>query len=96
MKQMLFNDVMALSLEPNQIADLNERTEGWIVGLQLACMSPRGRPSCQGFIEQFTGSHQFILDYLTEEVLSITDDNLGLVLSDKRPKYLILLGLMTR
>jgi LuxR family maltose regulon positive regulatory protein len=68
---MLFNDMMALGLEPNQIADLNERTEGWIVGLQLACMSLQGRPSYQDFIEQFTGSHQFILDYLTEEVLSV-------------------------
>ncbi len=68
---MLFNDVMALRLEPNQIVDLNERTEGWIVGLQLASMSLKGRPSYQEFITQFTGSHQFILDYLTEEVLSV-------------------------
>ncbi|UCG22712.1 MAG: hypothetical protein JSW55_11055 [Chloroflexota bacterium] len=67
----LFNDVMALRLEPNQIAVLNARTEGWIVGLQLACMSLQGRTSYQDFIEQFTGSHQFILDYLTEEVLSV-------------------------
>ncbi len=70
----LFNDVMDLHLEPEQVAALNLHTEGWIVGLQLAALSLRGHPSYNTFIERFTGSHQFILDYLTEQVLRALPD----------------------
>ena len=73
---MLFNEMMDLDLEPEQIAALNLRTEGWIVGLQLAALSLRGHPSYETFIERFTGSHQFVLDYLTEEVLRALPDAL--------------------
>jgi len=67
----LLNDAMALALEPEQIAAVHLRTEGWIVGLRLAALSLREHSSLdrEGFIEQFTGSHRFILEYLTEEVL---------------------------
>ena len=71
------NDVMDLRLEPDQVAALESRTEGWAVGLQLAALSARGRAGRGGgtsdetasFIEAFTGSHRFVLDYLVEEVL---------------------------
>ncbi len=72
----LFNDVMDLHLKPEQVAALNLHTEGWIVGLQLAALSLRGHPSYETFIERFTGSHQFVLDYLTEEVLRALPDAL--------------------
>ena len=65
----LFNDVIDLNLKPEEIEALNQRTEGWVVGLLLASMSLKRRPSYKAFIEQFTGGDQFILDYLTEEVL---------------------------
>ena len=39
-----FNTVMELSLEPQQVAALERRTEGWIVALQLAALSMQGRP----------------------------------------------------
>jgi LuxR family maltose regulon positive regulatory protein len=42
---MLFNDVMDLRLEPEQVAALHRRTEGWVVGLRLAALSLRGHPS---------------------------------------------------
>jgi LuxR family maltose regulon positive regulatory protein len=71
---MLFNEVMNLRLKPEQVAALHLRTEGWIVGLQLAALSLRGHPSYGTFIEQFTGSHQFVLDYLAEEVLRALPD----------------------
>jgi len=71
---MLFNDVMDLHLQPQQVAALNLRTEGWIVGLQLAALSLKRHPAYESFIEQFTGSHQFVLDYLTEEVLRALPD----------------------
>jgi LuxR family maltose regulon positive regulatory protein len=70
----LFNDVIELNLNPEQLEALNERTEGWIVGLQLAALSLRGHLAYDTFFEHFTGSHQFILDYLTEEVLRALPD----------------------
>jgi LuxR family maltose regulon positive regulatory protein len=70
----LFNDVIDLNLKPEQVEALYERTEGWIVGLQLAALSLRGHRAYDTFFERFTGSHQFILDYLTEEVLRALPD----------------------
>ena len=63
------NQVMGLSLSTTDIAALEERTEGWIAGLQLAALSMRGHQDAARFIESFTGSHHFVLDYLVEEVL---------------------------
>jgi len=60
--------VMGLDLPPDEIAALERRTEGWIAGLQLAALSMRGRDDLSGFIQAFTGSSRFILDYLIEEV----------------------------
>jgi LuxR family maltose regulon positive regulatory protein len=51
------------------VATLEERTEGWITGLQLAALSLRERQDRAGFIRAFTGSQKFVLDYLVEEVL---------------------------
>ncbi len=61
--------VMGLSLSEKDISALEARTEGWIAGLQLAALSMRSRADTAGFIESFTGSHRFVLDYLVEEVL---------------------------
>jgi len=60
--------VMGLSIFSDEIAALERRTEGWIAGLQLAALSMRGRDDLSGFIQAFTGSSRFILDYLIEEV----------------------------
>ncbi|MCA9913981.1 MAG: helix-turn-helix transcriptional regulator, partial [Anaerolineae bacterium] len=46
------------------------RTEGWIAGLQLAAISMQGQDDKKQFIDAFTGSHSYIMDYLLEEVLS--------------------------
>jgi LuxR family maltose regulon positive regulatory protein len=64
------NQAMGLSLSTADVEALEERTEGWAVGLQMAALSLQGRRDVEGFIEQFTGSHRFVLDYLTDEVLS--------------------------
>jgi LuxR family transcriptional regulator, maltose regulon positive regulatory protein len=64
------NTVMGLNLEPEAIARLEERTEGWIAGLQLVALSLQGRDDASRFIDSFTGSNRFILDYLFDEVLS--------------------------
>jgi ATP/maltotriose-dependent transcriptional regulator MalT len=62
--------VMGLDLPPEAIVTLQSRTEGWITGLQLAALSLRGRTDVSEFLAAFTGSHRFVLDYLSEEVLA--------------------------
>jgi LuxR family maltose regulon positive regulatory protein len=63
------NQMMDLNLSEEDIAALETRTEGWIVGLQLAALSMQGLQYTTSFIQSFTGSHHFVLDYLVEEVL---------------------------
>jgi LuxR family maltose regulon positive regulatory protein len=71
---------MGIPLARADVAALERRTEGWIVGLQLAAvamqaqlapqspLSMQGRSDLTGFIQAFNGSSRFILDYLIEEV----------------------------
>jgi LuxR family maltose regulon positive regulatory protein len=61
--------VWGLDLPPEAVAALEFRTEGWAVGLQLAALSLRDRPDPGAFVDAFTGSDRYVLDYLSEEVL---------------------------
>ena len=70
----LFNQVMDLDLAPGLLGTLDERTEGWVAGLQLAALSLRGREDPAAFVDDFAGSHRFVLDYLVEEVLDRQPD----------------------
>jgi LuxR family transcriptional regulator, maltose regulon positive regulatory protein len=70
------NRMMGLNLSAGDIAALENRTEGWIAGLQLAALSMQGREDTAGFIRAFTGSHRFVLDYLVEEVLQLQSENI--------------------
>jgi LuxR family transcriptional regulator, maltose regulon positive regulatory protein len=69
------NQMMGLNLSAEDIAALEARTEGWITGLQLAALALQGshsiqrHPDTSRFIQSFSGSHRFVLDYLVEEVL---------------------------
>src|SRR6266498_839736 len=65
----LLNQVMGLHLSAEDIAALETRTEGWISGLQLAAISMQGHKDATSFIQSFTCSHHFLMDYLVEEVL---------------------------
>jgi len=64
------NKVMHLTLSHAEVAALEERTEGWIAGLQLAALSLRDQTDTAAFLTTFTGSHRYILDYLAEEVFN--------------------------
>src|SRR5207302_8051474 len=61
---------LGLNLSGEDIAALEARTEGWIAGLRLAALSMRGRQDIADFLKAFTGSQRYIIDYLTEEVLT--------------------------
>ncbi|MEM7126210.1 MAG: LuxR C-terminal-related transcriptional regulator [Chloroflexota bacterium] len=60
---------MQIDLSQPNISALATRTEGWIAGLQMAGLSMRGQDDITAFIENFTGSHRYIIDYLADEVL---------------------------
>src|SRR5579872_6932168 len=60
---------MGLNLSAADIAALEDRTEGWIAGLQLAALSMQGHQDVAGFICECAGDHRYIVDYLVEEVL---------------------------
>jgi LuxR family transcriptional regulator, maltose regulon positive regulatory protein len=63
-------EVMGLHLSQEEVTTLQSRTEGWIAGLQLAALSLQGRTDVASVLATFSGSHRFVLDYLSEEVLS--------------------------
>jgi LuxR family maltose regulon positive regulatory protein len=62
-------DVMGLELDAGSVALFEERTEGWIAGLQMAALSMQGREDVDLLIQAFAGTHRFIMDFLLEEVL---------------------------
>ena len=71
--EMLFNQTMDLALRQDDIVLLERRTEGWITGLQLAALALQGISTSQEqtrFVQSFSGTHRFVLDYLMEEVLA--------------------------
>jgi LuxR family transcriptional regulator, maltose regulon positive regulatory protein len=67
-------DIWGLDISHEVIRALESRTEGWAVGLQLAALSLQGRPDPVAFVDAFTGTHRFVLDYLSEEVLERQSD----------------------
>ena len=62
-------DVMGLTLSTQDVAALEEITEGWVVALQLAALSMRDHEDASGFARAFSGSNRHVLDFLAEEVL---------------------------
>ena len=62
-------EAIGADLPGTAVAALTARTEGWAAGLQLAGLSLRGQADTAGFVAAFSGSHRYVLDYLTGEVL---------------------------
>lgn len=60
---------MHLPLTEAEVDVLEQRSEGWIAGLQLAALALRTRTDHATFVQQFNGSQRFILEYMQEEIL---------------------------
>jgi LuxR family transcriptional regulator, maltose regulon positive regulatory protein len=73
---------LGVRLSSDAVAALEERTEGWIAGLQFAALAMRDRRDHAGFIAAFTGSNRFVMDYLAEEVLNQLPHHLHTFLLD--------------
>ena len=75
------NQVMGLHLSVDDIQALEVRTEGWIVGLQMAALALQstgmlpGGGGTAGFVQAFLDSNRYILEYLVEEVLECQPDH---------------------
>jgi len=72
----LLGEAAGPGLPGTAVAALTARTEGWAAGLRLAGLSLRGHADPAGFVAAFSGSHRFVLDYLTDEVLERQDEQL--------------------
>ena len=74
--QAFLRDFMKLSLDDEEISRLEARTEGWVAGLKLAALALQeslamnDREAQKKFIARFSANHQYVLDYLTSEVLA--------------------------
>lgn len=65
-------EAMGLDLSSEEVGKLKERTEGWAAGMQLAALALEdflGEADRRVFIDAFTGSDRYIVDYLVSEVL---------------------------
>src|SRR5512140_3118087 len=71
------NDSMGLALSSDDLSAMESRTEGWIASLQLAALSMQSSKDIHGFVEAFTGSHHYVMDYLVEEVLGLQPKKVG-------------------
>jgi len=68
------SDFLRLMLSPILSAEearlLEDRTEGWIAGLQLAALALRKCVDRATFLRTFTGSQRYLVDYIQEEILA--------------------------
>jgi LuxR family maltose regulon positive regulatory protein len=65
----LLREAVGPELPDTALTALVTRTEGWVAGLQLAGLSLRGQADAAGLVASFSGSHRYVLDYLSQEVL---------------------------
>ncbi|MGZ4202911.1 MAG: LuxR C-terminal-related transcriptional regulator [Thermoleophilaceae bacterium] len=56
-------------LPEDAVAQLHERTEGWVAGLRLAALSLAKHPDPERFVTEFSGSERTVAGYLMAEVL---------------------------
>lgn len=69
------NHSMGLRLASADVRTLEQRTEGWITGLQLAALSLQRHEDATRFIQGFAGDHRYIVDYLVDEVVQHLPDD---------------------
>lgn len=71
-----------LALADENITAIQSKTEGWAAGLKLAALSLNKNDDPGRFIQEFGGSHEYIADYLADEVLAGLPDHVKTFLLD--------------
>src|SRR6266571_3235789 len=57
-------------LSEEEVQRLVNRTEGWIAGLQLTALAIQKREDREAFLQAFTGSQRYLLDYVQQDILA--------------------------
>lgn len=71
-----FHKTLGLDLREEDVAVLEEQTEGWIAGLQLAGLSLARETNPTEWLRSFNGEERYVMDYLIEEVLHSQTDSI--------------------
>jgi len=80
--QALLVDQCGLELTTANVAELEDSTDGWAAALQLASLSLRDHPDPAALIQNLSGRHKAIGEYLASNVLdSLEPDLLDFLLS---------------
>ncbi|MEA2620117.1 MAG: hypothetical protein QOC97_890, partial [Chloroflexota bacterium] len=74
----LFSETYGRELEPDVLADVAARTEGWAASLQLvqAALRDRSPAEIRRFVRSLSGADQELYDYLAEEVVGDLPEDL--------------------
>jgi LuxR family transcriptional regulator, maltose regulon positive regulatory protein len=64
------HESMTHALDPNDAVLVNERVEGWPAGLQMAVLALMGREDVPDFLNEYSGSSHYLLDYLGNAVFT--------------------------
>jgi LuxR family maltose regulon positive regulatory protein len=76
--EQLFTKTYGRQLDPDVLADLAVRTEGWVLSLQLvqAALRDRTPTEVRRFVRGLTGADRELYDYLAEEVVGELPDEM--------------------
>ena len=69
-------DLGGLDLDRSDVEDLTESTDGWVAALQLASLSLRGAEDPSRLIDNLSGRHHAISEFLAENVLDTLEPDL--------------------
>ena len=90
-----FDQTMHTPISVEASVQLKEKTAGWVAGLQLAALSMQGTERLKGEINvpDFSGSHQYVVRYLEQEILATMSGALRdfLLLASALPRFSIAL-----
>lgn len=74
--QQFLVDIKGISLSESELAELHNKTEGWIAALQLASLSLRKHADVPALLLELASRQHGIGEYLTENVLDLIDPRL--------------------
>ena len=72
-------------LDDGAVVELEERTEGWAVGVRLGLSGLLGAPDVHGFLTGFDGTAPHVTEYLRREVLDAQPRSVRRLLEDVAP-----------
>ncbi|HEU5347601.1 MAG TPA: LuxR C-terminal-related transcriptional regulator [Ktedonobacterales bacterium] len=78
-------ETMRIALTSEQLAHLEERTEGWVAGLQLAALSLRNQAGIPDLMADISTTPRYVAEYLIDEVLERQPDDVQTFLLQTAP-----------